>query len=126
MDEGEVIDEAEVTALTELIMQAQDAIEDCRATAVNKVEVLLVEDQGETSAFVELDKSEDERIMRFSFSNLKGNKGDPGPQGIQGPKGDTGTQGPQGEKGDKGEAGAQGLQGEKGPKAIPAHKVNRE
>lgn len=119
MDEGEVIDEAEATALTELIMQAQDAIEDCRATAVNKVEVLLVEDQGETSAFVELDKSEDERIMRFSFSNLKGNKGDPGPQGIQGPKGDAGTQGPQGEKGDKGEAGAQGLQGEKGLKGDP-------
>ena len=116
MDEGEVIDEAEVTALTELIMQAQDAIEDCRATAVNKVEVLLVEDQGETSAFVELDKSEDERIMRFSFSNLKGNKGDPGPQGIQGPKGDPGPQGEQGVKGDKGDPGPQGPQGIQGPK----------
>ena len=50
-------------------------------------------------------------------------KGDPGPQGPQGPKGDTGTQGPQGntgpagpqgEKGDTGARGPQGVQGEKG------------
>ena len=119
MDEGEIAEGPEATALTELISQAQEAIEDCRATAVNKVEVLITEDQGGTSAFVELDKSEDERIMRFTFSNLKGEKGDTGPQGeqgIQGPKGDTGERGPQGEKGEKGDTGAQGPQGIQGPK----------
>ena len=117
MEEGEIAEGPEATALTELISQAQEAIEDCRATAVNKVEVLLTEDQGGTSAFVELDKSEDERIMRFTFSNLKGEKGDTGPQGeqgIQGPKGDTGERGPQGEKGDTGPQGEQGIQGPKG------------
>ena len=117
MEEGEIAEGPEATALTELISQAQEAIEDCRATAVNKVEVLLTEDQGGTSAFVELDKSEDERIMRFTFSNLKGEKGDTGPQGeqgIQGPKGDTGERGPQGEKGDIGPQGEQGIQGPKG------------
>ena len=118
MEEGEIAEGPEATALTELISQAQEAIEDCRATAVNKVEVLLTEDQGGTSAFVELDKSEDERIMRFTFSNLKGEKGDTGPQGeqgIQGPKGDTGERGPQGEKGDTGPQGEQGIQGPNRP-----------
>ena len=56
---------------------------------------------------------------------LKGEKGDTGAIGPQGPKGDTGPQGPQGEKGDtgpqgpkgdKGDTGLQGPQGEKGPK----------
>lgn len=47
----------------------------------------------------------------------KGDKGDTGPQGLQGPKGDkgdTGPQGPQGLKGDKGDTGLQGPQGDKG------------
>ena len=44
---------------------------------------------------------------------LKGEKGDTGAIGPQGPKGDTGQQGPKGEKGD---TGLQGPQGEKGPK----------
>lgn len=38
----------------------------------------------------------------------KGEKGDTGPQGIQGPKGDTGPAGPKGEKGDTGAQGAKG------------------
>jgi len=119
VDEGELVDGPETTALTSLICQAQEAIEDCRATAVNKVEVQLLEEQGEPSAFVELDKSEDERIMRFTFSNLKGEKGDTGPQGvqgIQGPKGDTGAQGPKGDTGETGAQGPQGAQGLKGDK----------
>lgn len=91
VDEGEIVDGPETTALTSLICQAQEAIEDCRATAVNKVEVRLLEEQGEPSAFVELDKSEDERIMRFTFSNLKGEKGETGPQGPKGDQGRDGT-----------------------------------
>lgn len=93
MAEGDIVSGPEATALTSLISHAYEAIEDCKASVVNKVEVRLLEGQGEASAFVELDKREDDRIMRFSFSNLKGSKGDPGPQGeqgIQGPKGDTG------------------------------------
>ncbi len=46
--------------------------------------------------------------------NIKGPKGDTGPQGEQGPKGDTGATGPQGEKGDKGDQGIQGVKGDTG------------
>lgn len=48
---------------------------------------------------------------------LVGEKGDPGPQGIQGiqgPKGDTGATGPQGPQGVKGDTGATGPQGATG------------
>lgn len=45
---------------------------------------------------------------------LRGEKGDTGPQGEQGPKGDTGDTGPQGLKGDTGETGPQGPQGVQG------------
>lgn len=49
-------------------------------------------------------------ILETKLANgeLKGEKGDTGPQGEQGPKGDTG---PQGEQGPKGDTGIQGPQG---------------
>ena len=46
---------------------------------------------------------------------LKGEKGDTGATGPQGPKGDTGATGPQGPKGDTGATGPQGLKGDTGP-----------
>ena len=75
----------------------------------------------------------------YSYTDLKGNKGDKGDPGLQGPKGDKGDkgdpglQGPKGDKGDKGADGTmtfadlteeqkeslrgpQGIQGEQGPK----------
>ena len=55
----------------------------------------------------------------YSYTDLKGNKGDKGDPGLQGPKGDkgdTGLQGPKGDKGDTGAQGPQGIQGEQGPK----------
>ena len=48
------------------------------------------------------------------LAELKGEKGDTGAIGPQGPKGDTGQQGPKGEKGDTGPQGLQGPKGEKG------------
>lgn len=53
---------------------------------------------------------------KLANGELKGEKGDTGPQGKQGPKGDTG---PQGEQGPKGDAGIQGPQGEKGEQGAP-------
>lgn len=49
-------------------------------------------------------------ILETKLANgeLKGEKGDTGPQGEQGPKGDTGPQGKQGTKGDTGIQGPQG------------------
>ena len=61
----------------------------------------------------------------------KGEQGDigpEGPQGIQGPKGDTGEQGPQGVQGleglqgEKGEQGVQGIPGPEGPQGPPGEK----
>lgn len=46
---------------------------------------------------------------------LRGEKGDTGPQGEQGPKGDTGETGPQGPQGVQGKQGPQGEQGIQGP-----------
>src|SRR5210317_941387 len=45
----------------------------------------------------------------------KGDTGEQGPQGIQGPQGDTGPQGEQGIQGETGPQGPQGIQGETGP-----------
>ena len=50
--------------------------------------------------------------------NIKGPKGDTGPQGPQGEKGNAGEQGPQGEKGDTGEQGIQGAPGSNGTNGI--------
>ena len=46
--------------------------------------------------------------------NIKGEKGDTGETGPQGPKGETGATGPQGPKGDTGATGPQGLKGDTG------------
>lgn len=51
------------------------------------------------------------------LASLKGEKGDTGAQGSEGPKGDkgdTGAQGPEGPKGEKGDTGAQGSEGPAG------------
>lgn len=51
----------------------------------------------------------------------KGQKGDPGEQGLMGPtgpKGDTGSEGPQGPKGETGEVGPKGDRGETGPQGL--------
>ena len=49
----------------------------------------------------------------------KGDKGDKGETGQQGPKGEKGDTGPQGPKGEKGDTGPQGPKGEKGDKGDP-------
>lgn len=46
---------------------------------------------------------------------LRGERGETGPQGEQGPKGDTGPQGLKGDTGETGPQGPQGVQGKQGP-----------
>ena len=67
-------------------------------------------------------------LLPALLPNLKGEKGDTGPIGPQGPKGDTGATGPKGDKGDtgatgakgdKGDTGAQGPKGDKGDPGTP-------
>ena len=60
---------------------------------------------------------------KLANGELKGEKGDTGPQGEQGPKGDTG---PQGEQGPKGDAGIQGPQGVPGPKGEKGEQGSSE
>lgn len=60
---------------------------------------------------------------RLANGELKGEKGDTGPQGEQGTKGDTG---PQGEQGPKGDAGIQGPQGVPGPKGEKGEQGSSE
>lgn len=50
---------------------------------------------------------------------IKGEKGDPGEQGIQGPVGPPGVQGPQGLPGQQGPVGTPGARGEQGPAGPP-------
>ena len=51
-----------------------------------------------------------------NVGEIRGQKGDIGPAGPQGPKGETGDCGPQGPAGSKGEKGDTGAQGPQGPK----------
>lgn len=51
----------------------------------------------------------------YNWSQIKGEKGDKGDQGIQGPKGDRGTIGPQGPEGQ------QGIRGPVGPDGTPTY-----
>lgn len=85
-----------------------------------------VDDTSGTPSVVVTQNGPHKENVSFSFSGLKGAKGDkgdtglqgpqgdPGPQGLQGPKGDTGPQGPQGERGPQGPEGPQGPKGEPG------------
>lgn len=50
-----------------------------------------------------------------NIGSIKGEKGEPGPQGLIGPAGPRGEQGIQGPKGDSGETGPQGPKGDTGP-----------
>ena len=59
----------------------------------------------------------------YSYTNLKGDKGDQGDTGSQGPKGDKGDPGLQGPQGDKGDTGSQGPKGDKGDNGKSAYDV---
>ncbi|MBP3589502.1 MAG: BppU family phage baseplate upper protein [Muribaculaceae bacterium] len=107
MDDGEVIEGAEATALSQLLQEADtaiktmqaetdEAIDRMQATSITAAEVSVDNSVGEPAATVELIPGEDGQTIRFALSNLKGDKGD------KGEKGDTGPIGLQGDKGDTG------------------------
>lgn len=92
MDDGEVIEGAEATALTQLLqetdtaiktMQAEtdEAIDRMQATAITAAEVSVDNSVGEPAATVELIPGEDGQTIRFALSNVKGDKGDKGEKG---------------------------------------------
>lgn len=92
MDDGEVIEGAEATALTQLLqdtdtaiktMQAEtdEAIDRMQATAITAAEVSVDNSVGEPAATVELIPGEDGQTLRFLLFNVKGDKGDKGEKG---------------------------------------------
>ena len=108
---GGSIDLSSYQPITDLSLQTTSktvpgAINEINSSLNNKVET---SDLGDAiSSYVSENKAE-----------LKGDKGDPGPQG------DKGEQGPQGEKGEKGEPGPQGEKGEQGPQGAKGDKGDK-
>lgn len=72
MADGEVIESAEATALTQLIREADAAIKATEASVITAAEVSVGNEVGEPSATVELIPSEDGQTVKLSFENLKG------------------------------------------------------
>lgn len=94
---------------------ADDARESAESILDLSADATVSNTVGTPSVTVSVTEQSGHKNMSFSFTNLKGQKGDTGsqgPQGEQGIQGETGPQGPQGEKGVQGE---QGVQGETGP-----------
>lgn len=92
MDDGEVIEGAEATALTQLLQdtdtaiktmqtETDEAIGRMQATAITAAEVGVDNSVGEPAATVELIPGEDGQTLRFLLSNVKGDKGDKGEKG---------------------------------------------
>lgn len=118
VEDGEVLEGAEATALSKLVQEASQALENMEASIITGAEVSVSNGVGTPSAAVELQQTQAGRFLRLAFFDLKGNTGATGPKGDKGDKGDTGATGPigpQGAQGPKGEAGPVGPSGPTGP-----------
>lgn len=63
---------------------------------------------GTPEAIVTKTGTDEAPIFNFTFKHIKGDRGQTGPQGIQGPQGSVGPAGPQGIQGQKGDTGPAG------------------
>lgn len=81
MEEGELADGPEATALTRLISEAAAAIKAANASVIKAAAAELIEDGGEPAAAVELEQNEDGQTLHLELSNLRGPQGEPGPAG---------------------------------------------
>ena len=100
MEDGPIAQGEQATALTQLISEADEAIDEMQArtsTAIGEMksayitaaEVSVDNSVGEPAATVELIPGEDGQTIRFALSNVKGDKGDKGEKGEKGEKGDS-------------------------------------
>ena len=78
MGEGEILESVEATALTELIREADEAIDAMKASTITGAAVSVDNSVGEPAATVELIPGEDGQTLKLDFANLKGDKGDVG------------------------------------------------
>lgn len=75
MDDGEIMEGDEATALTQLIQEASQAMEDMEASAITAAEVSINNEVGTPSASVELVRTDHGQKLRLSLENLKGEPG---------------------------------------------------
>lgn len=130
-EESGISSASEVTALTELITDAREAIDACRSGGVDAAEARLDAAAGTPAVSVQLGERNGKKTLSFAFSGLKGadgkdgidglngadgKDGKDGAQGAQGAKGDKGDRGEPGQKGADGKDGAQGEKGDRGEK----------
>ena len=104
---------------------------DGKSVTISEVTATVDSNVGSPSVEVLLGGTDEAKTISFKFKNLKGERGEVGPQGlkgeqgvpgIQGPAGEKGEQGLPGAKGDKGDIGPQGPKGDKGEQGEPGAK----
>ena len=119
-----------IVQIEEVILDDEQAIAaslsdlDGRINELNEVkytgEVNVDATSGTPSGNVTIVNNNASKKFTFTFSGIKGEKGDTGPQG---PQGDTGPQGPQGDTGPQGPQGDAGPQGKDGT-TLPENTIN--
>ena len=96
---------------------SETASASAQAAAANSASAAKASEQAAAASAAKSAEAAKAAVKEAADSGVfKGDKGDRGPQGVQGPKGDTGPQGAQGPKGDPGPRGVPGPQGIQGPK----------
>ena len=96
---------------------SETASASAQAAAANSASAAKASEQAAAASAAKSAEAAKAAVKEAADSGVfKGDKGDRGPQGVQGPKGDTGPQGAQGPKGDPGPQGVPGPQGIQGPK----------
>lgn len=96
---------------------SETASASAQAAAASSASAAKASEQAAAASAAKSEEAAKAAVKEAADSGVfKGDKGDRGPQGVQGPKGDTGPQGAQGPKGDPGPRGVPGLQGIQGPK----------
>ena len=94
---------------------SETASASAQAAAANSASAAKASERAAAASAAKSEEAAKAAVKEAADSGVfKGDKGDRGPQGVQGPKGDTGPQGAQGPKGDPGPQGVQGVQGPKG------------
>lgn len=96
---------------------SETASASAQAAAANSASAAKASEQAAAASAAKSAEAAKAAVKEAADSGVfKGDKGDRGPQGVQGPKGDTGPQGAQGPKGDPGPQGVPGPKGIQGPK----------
>lgn len=96
---------------------SETASASAQAAAANSASAAKASERAAAASAAKSEEAAKAAVKEAADSGVfKGDKGDRGPQGVQGPKGDTGPQGAQGPKGDPGPQGVPGPKGIQGPK----------